>query len=265
MSSQPVVIRGKIRLRDFDPAFTDGREKKKTKERTEVCTRRIADLQDLLYANARRAVLLVFQGLDASGKDGAIRSVLHYVDPAGVRTANFKVPSTLEAAHDYLWRVHQAVPPRGYLGVFNRSHYEAVLAERILHELPAKEVRARCRQIVDFERMLVENGVVLLKFFLHLSRAEQKARFESRLTIPRKKWKFSSDDLVVRKRWKDYQAAYEDMLNATSHPQARWHLVPADHKWYRDYVVATTTVGAMEALQLKWPKPREDLARIRIR
>lgn len=265
MSSQPLVLRGKIRLRDFAADFDDGREKKPTKERTDARTQRIGELQDLLYANARHSVLLIFQGLDASGKDGAVKSVLQHVNPAGVQTASFKVPSAEESAHDYLWRVHKAVPPRGYLGVFNRSHYEAVLAERVLFDLSARTLRERYRQIVDFERMLVENGVVVLKFFLHLSRAEQKARFESRLTEPKKKWKFSSGDLEVRARWKDYQAAYEDMLGATSHSHGRWHLVPADNKWYRDYVVATTTVRAMEALKLKWPKPRENLARIRIK
>jgi PPK2 family polyphosphate:nucleotide phosphotransferase len=265
MPHQPVVIRGEIRLKDFDPSFHGDRQKQETKKRTKTCARRIGELQDLLFANSRESVLLIFQGLDASGKDGAIRHVLQAVNPAGVRTTNFKVPSADEAAHDYLWRVHRAVPPRGYLGVFNRSHYESVLAERVLFDLPAKEVRARCRQIVDFERMLVENGVVILKFFLHLSRAEQRERFEARLTVPRKKWKFSAGDLVVRKRWDDYMRAYEEMLSATSHPEARWHVVPADRKWYRNHVVATTTVQAMEALKLKWPKPKEDLSRIHIK
>lgn len=264
MPRQPLVLRGRIRLRDFASGFHDGRDKQKTKPRTDVATRRIADLQELLYSNSRQALLLVFQGLDASGKDGAIRRVLHHVNPAGVQTANFKVPSAEEAAHDFLWRVHHAVPRRGYIGVFNRSHYEAVLAERVLFDLPGKIVRQRCRQIVEFERMLVENGVVLLKFYLHLGRAEQRERFESRLTVPRKKWKFSKADLDVRKRWRDYMTAYEEMLSATSHPDARWHLVPADRKWYRDYVVATTTVRAMEALRLTWPKPKEDLSKIRI-
>jgi PPK2 family polyphosphate:nucleotide phosphotransferase len=265
MASQPIVIRGKIRLKDFAPDFCAGRDKKKTKVKVEAFTQRIGDLQDLLYANSRQAVLLIFQGLDASGKDGAIRCVLQHIDPAGVETANFKVPSAEESAHDFLWRVHHAVPRHGHLGVFNRSHYEAVLAERVIGDLSRRTLRERYRQIVDFERMLGENGVVVLKFFLHLSRAEQARRFRARLTIPRKKWKFSRGDLDVRARWDDYHAAYEDMLNATSHPGARWHLVPADHKWFRDYVVASTTVAAMEALKLKWPKPREDLSKIRIR
>jgi PPK2 family polyphosphate:nucleotide phosphotransferase len=265
MPAQPVVIRSRIRLKDFDPDFHDGLDKRKTKERTDTLTRRIDDLQSRLYANSRQAVVLLFQGLDASGKDSAVKRVLRHVNPAAVETSNFKEPSEEERAHDYLWRVHHAVPRFGYLGVFNRSHYEAVLVERILYDLPGKIVRARFRQIVDFERMLAENGVVLLKFFLHLSREEQARRFRARLATPRKNWKFSRGDLVVRERWHDYQRAYEEMLNATSHPAARWHVVPADRKWYRDLVVASTAVRALEALKLKWPKPREDLTKIRIR
>jgi PPK2 family polyphosphate:nucleotide phosphotransferase len=265
MRSQPRVVHGKIRLKDFDPDFHDGREKKPTKERTRELAERIGELQSLLYANARQSVVLLFQGLDASGKDGAIKRVLRHVNPAGVQTANFKVPTDEERAHDFLWRVHHAVPRFGYLGVFNRSHYEAVLAERILDDLSWKVVERRFRQIVDFERMLAENGVVLLKFFLHLSKAEQAERFRARLTMSRKKWKFSSGDLVVRERWSDYQAAYEDMLNGTSHAASRWHVVPADRKWYRDFVVASVTADALKALKLRWPKPREDLSKIRIR
>ncbi len=265
MASQPVVIRGKIRLKHFDPDFHDGRDKKKTKARTDALARRIDHLQSLLFANARQSVVLLFQGLDASGKDGAIKEVLHHVNPAAVQTSNFKVPSDEERAHDYLWRVHKALPRYGYLGVFNRSHYEAVLAERVLYDLSWKVVQERFRQIVEFERMLAENGVVLVKFFLHLSKGEQAERFRARLTMPHKKWKFSRGDLVVREKWDEYMAAYEDMLNATSHPAARWHLVPADRKWYRDFVVANATVQALEALKLKWPKPREDLSKIKIK
>lgn len=265
MRHQPTVIKGRIKLADFDAAYCAGLDKDATRKRTKKCAKRIAELQELLYANSRQAVLLVFQGLDASGKDGAIRSVLHYVNPAGVETAYFKVPSTEERAHDFLWREHKRVPRYGDIGVFNRSHYEGVLAERVVAGLPRRIVRQRFRQIVEFERMLVENNVVLLKFYLHLSRGEQAKRFRERLEIPRKKWKFSSADLETRRKWRDYMEAYEEMLNATSHAAARWHLVPSDHNWYRNYVVATTVVAAMEALRLKWPKPKEDLAKIRIK
>lgn len=264
MKSQPVVITGKIRLKRFDPGYCAGRDKVATKARTEALGRRIGDQQPKLYANARHAVLLVFQGMDASGKDGAIRTVLQYVNPAGVQTANFKVPSAEEAAHDFLWRIHHAVPRLGHFGVFNRSHYEAVLAERVLGLVPKKIWQARYAQIVEFERLLVANGVRVLKFYLHLSRGEQAARFKERLADPKKHWKFSHADVATRQRWTDYIEAYEDMLNATSHPAARWHVVPADRNWYRDHVIATTVDRALTALKLKWPKPAKGFSRVRV-
>ncbi len=265
MRSSSTVIKGKIRLQQFDPGFTGGMDKAKTKAKTAALTQRIGELQQLLYANSAQAVLLLFQGIDASGKDGAVRSVLHEVNPAGVHVANFKVPSEEERAHDYLWRIHREVPRYGLLGVFNRSHYEAVLAERILGLVPERVWKQRYRQIVDWERILVENGVVILKFFLHLSREEQAERFRERLENPKKHWKFSRADLAVRERWDDYAHAFEDMLNHTSHRHARWHLIPADRNWVRDHFVAQAVVDAMEALKLAWPKPREDLSKIKIR
>jgi PPK2 family polyphosphate:nucleotide phosphotransferase len=258
MRSQPVVVRGRIKLKHFDPGWHDADDKARAKKRTKKLRHRISDLQELLYANASPAVLLIFQGIDASGKDGAIRSLLHYVNPAGVETANFKVPSAEEAAHDFLWRVHRCVPRQGYIGVFNRSHYEAVLVERVLGLVSRREWTRRYAQIVDFERMLAENHVILLKFFLHVSRREQAQRFRERLIDPRKKWKFSEADLATRKRWDDYAVAHEDMLNATSHPAARWHIIPADHNWYRDLVIADTVANALAGLKLKWPKRTED-------
>lgn len=265
MRHQPTIVKGKIKLSDFDASYCAGLEKEDTKKRSRASATRIAELQELLYANSTHAVLLLFQGLDASGKDGAIRSVLHYVDPAGVETANFKVPSAEERAHDFLWRVHRAVPRYGSIGVFNRSHYEAVLVERVIGGLDPKLCRERYAQIVDFERMLVENRVVLLKFFLHLSRVEQAKRFRERLEMPEKRWKFSSADLETRRHWKDYMEAYGDMLSATSHEAARWRIVPSDRNWYRDHVVSRAVVDAMENLRQKWPKPREDLSKIRIK
>jgi PPK2 family polyphosphate:nucleotide phosphotransferase len=265
MKVQPVVITGKIKLKHFDPGYCGRRDKAETKERTDKLGRRLGDLQQLLYANASHAALLIFQGMDASGKDGAIRTVLQYVNPAGVETANFKVPSAEESAHDFLWRIHKAVPRRGNIGVFNRSHYESVLAERVLGLVPRKVWAKRYGQIVDFERMLAANGVLVLKFYLHISRDEQAARFKERLANPEKNWKFSHADLTTRQHWADYIDAYEDMLNATSHPAARWHLVPADRNWYRDHVVADTVSRALGALKMKWPKPTEDLSKIRFK
>jgi PPK2 family polyphosphate:nucleotide phosphotransferase len=254
MKTQPTIITGRIKLKHFAPDYCGRLDKTGARARTEAHGRRIGQQQQLLYANARQAVLLIFQGMDASGKDGAIRRVLQYVNPAGVETANFKVPSAEEAAHDFLWRIHHAVPRRGHIGVFNRSHYEAVLAERVLGLVPRRTWAARYAQIVDFERMLVANDVLVLKFYLHLSRREQAARFRERLANPKKHWKFSHADVTTRQHWDDYIEAYEDMLNATSHPAARWHLVPADRNWYRDQVVAGTVVRALDALRLKWPK-----------
>ena len=265
MQNHPVVIKGRIRLKDFDPGYCAGLDKADTKELTNQLGHRIGELQQLLYANSKHAILLLFQGMDASGKDGSVRSVLHYVNPAGVEVANFKVPSDEERAHDFLWRIHKAIPRFGNIGVFNRSHYEAVLAERVLEIVPRKVWSERYAQIVDFERMLVANRVTVLKFHLHISRDEQAERFRERLANPHKNWKFSQADLSTRQLWDDYIEAYEDMLNTTSHAAARWHVVPADRNWYRDYVVATVVVQALEALHLKWPKPREDLSKIKIK
>src|SRR5262245_21163392 len=228
MKDQRVVVGGKIRLKDFDPGYNGGLDKEKTREKTKEFGHRIGELQQLLYANSNHAALLIFQGMDASGKDGSVRSVLQDVNVSGVETANFKVPSDEERAHDYLWRVHKAVPRYGNIGVFNRSHYEAVLVERVLEIVPEKVWSRRYEQIVDFERMLIDNRVVLLKFYLHISKEEQAERFKERLANPRKNWKFSQADLKTRQHWDDFIQAYEDMLNKTSHSDARWHLVPAD-------------------------------------
>lgn len=265
MKNQPVVITGKIRLKHFDSDYCAGRDKAATKDVTDELGHKLDDYQRLLYANSRHAVLLIFQGMDASGKDGSVRSLLRYVNPAGVETANFKVPSAEENAHDFLWRIHKALPRRGNIGVFNRSHYEAVLAERVLKIVPPKVWKKRYSQIVDFERMLVENDVLVLKFYLHLGREEQAERFRERLANPQKNWKFSHADLTTRQHWDDYIEAYEDMLNATSHPAARWHLVPADRNWYRDFVIADTVTKALRSLKMKWPQPAEDLSKIKVK
>lgn len=265
MRTQPLVVKGRVKLKRFDPHYAGGRDKDETKKETEKLGERIDHLQRLLYANSNHALVLLFQGLDASGKDGSVRSVLRYVNPAGVETANFKVPSTEENAHHFLWRVDKALPRYGNIGVFNRSHYEAVLVERVLGIVPKSIWSKRYRQIVEWEKILTENRILLLKFFLHISRDEQAERFRERLEDPKKNWKFSSTDLEVREKWDDYMVAYEDMLNATSHPAARWRIVPADRNWYRDHVIAETVVTALESLEMKWPKPKEDLSKIKIK
>jgi PPK2 family polyphosphate:nucleotide phosphotransferase len=261
---QPTKVIPPIRLKEFNPAFCDGLEKDETREKTLKLCQRIGELQQLLYANARHAVLILLQGMDCSGKDGTVKRVLEFVNPAGVETANFKSPSSEERAHDYLWRVHQRVPRYGGIGVFNRSHYEDVLIVRVMKLQPERVWRARYDQINAFEKHLAENRVILLKFFLHISKAEQAERLQSRLEDEHKNWKFESADLEMRKKWPQFQRAYEDALNCCSTNWAPWHIVPADRKWVRDHVVARTVVGALEKLKLKWPKPREDLSKFKI-
>ncbi len=251
-----------VRLADFDPAFDDGRSKDDTKDDTAKLRVRLGELQELLAANATNSVIVLFQGMDTSGKDGAGKGLLECVNPAGVETANFKAPSSEELAHDFLWRIHQRVPRRGNIGIFNRSHYEDVLAVRVLRLAPDKRWRSRYGHINAWEEMLADEGALVLKFFLHLSKAEQKERLEARLADPRKNWKWEGGDLRSRSRWDDYMAAYEEMLNRCSTRVAPWHVVPADKKWYRDFVVARTVVRALENLQLDWPKSKEDLSKI---
>jgi len=261
---QPIKVTPPIRLKDFNPAFAHGLDKDATREKTIHLCQRIAELQDLLYANARQAVLILLQGMDTSGKDGVVKRVLEFVNPLEIEIANFKAPSAEELAHDYLWRVHQRVPRHGHIGVFNRSHYEDVLIVRVLKLQPEHVWRARYDQINAFEKHLTENRVILLKFFLHISKDEQAERLKARLQDRRKNWKFESGDLQMRAKWPRFQKAYEDALNRCSLPWAPWHIVPADRKWYRDYVVARTVVDTLEKLKLKWPKPREDLSKIEI-
>lgn len=261
---QPIKVVPPIRLKDFDPACTHGLDKDVTREKTLKLCQRIGELQELLYANARHAVLILLQGMDCSGKDGAAKRVLEFVNPAGVETASFKRPSAEELAHDYLWRIHQRVPRHGNIGVFNRSHYEDVLIVRVLKLQPERVWRARYEQINAFEKHLTENRVILLKFFLHLGKTEQAERLQARLADPHKNWKFESGDLEMRRKWPQFQRAYEDALNCCSTNWAPWHIVPADRKWVRDHVIARTVVDVLEKLKLKWPRPTADCSSITI-
>jgi PPK2 family polyphosphate:nucleotide phosphotransferase len=263
--AQPLKVTSKIRLRDFNPAYHAGLDKDKTREKTEKLCARLAGLQQLLYANRSHSVIMLLQGMDTSGKDGASRRVLEGVTPAGVEASEFKVPTPEELAHDFLWRIHQRVPRYGYIGVFNRSHYEDILAVRVLKLQPRSVWQARYTQINAFEKYLADNKVILLKFFLHISKGEQARRLQARLEDPAKNWKFELADIRSRSHWKAYQLAYEDAVNFCSTPFAPWHVVPADHKWYRDYVVARTMVETLEGLQMKWPRPKERISGIRIK
>ncbi len=221
---------------------------------------RLELLQRRLYAEGRRSALLVLQGLDASGKDGVIRTVFEGVNPQGVRVASFKAPTPTELAHDYLWRIHAALPARGEIGIFNRSHYEDVVAVRMLDLQPAKVWQRRPGHIVDWERMLVDEGTTIVKVFLNVSRDEQRERLQERIDDPEKRWKFRSGDLDVRARFDGYIAAYEDVIAETSSEHAPWHIVPADRNWVKALAVAELLVGALERIDPELPEPEEGVA-----
>ncbi len=255
----------KAGLDQRDPGGTpEVKDKEASGELLEKSTARLAELQYLLYAESRHALLIVFQALDAGGKDGTIRHVMSGLNPQGCRVTSFKVPSAEEASHDFLWRVHKALPQRGEIGIFNRSHYEDVLVVRV-HDLVPKETWSkRFDQINAFEKLLTENSYTILKFFLHISKEEQKKRFEERLNDPTKNWKLSEADFAERKYWDDYQSAYEDALSKCSTLWAPWYVVPADHKWFRNVAVSHIIVEALEELDMKFPAPSIDLSRIHI-
>lgn len=241
---------------------TDGAElapgdKEKTLAATAKLVARIGELQELLYAEHKQKVLVILQGMDTSGKDGAVRKVLAETSPQGIRVVSFKKPTETELDHDYLWRVHANVAGRGELVVFNRSHYEDVLVVRVHSLVPKSVWRKRYAQINDFERMLVDEGTTLLKFFLHISRDEQKERLQARLDDPTKRWKFQHGDLDERKLWDAYMRAYDDVLRQTSTKWAPWITVPADRKWARDWIVANALVKALEKLRMQYPQPAE--------
>jgi len=220
---------------------------------------RLGELQQVFYADAHRSLLIVLQGRDASGKDGVVRTVIGACNPAGVRVVSFKAPSAIELAHDYLWRIHSAVPEKGMMGIFNRSHYEDVLVVRV-RKLVGEEVWSkRYDQINEFERMLSENGVVIMKFFLHVSRGEQTERLVERVEDATKNWKFNANDLEERKLWDDYTPAYVDALTRCSTEWAPWYVVPADKNKARNYLIANRVAETLEGLDLSYPKPKTDI------
>lgn len=234
----------------------------KAEARTAEDIAAIAELQNRLYAEGQRALLIVLQATDTGGKDGTIRNVLGPLNPQGVQVTSFKAPSSTELAHDYLWRIHQAVPAKGMIGVFNRSHYEDVLVVRVHGLAPLEMIEQRYDQINAFERHLSENQVTILKFFLHISRDEQKARLQARLDDPSKHWKFNPDDLKERARWREYEEAFEIALARCSTRHAPWFVIPADRKWYRNAVVARIIRRTLEDMDPRYPKESYDAARI---
>ena len=258
-------------LKDFDPGDTGAlkADKKKAQHLLEEGIARLAQLQDMLYAQDRWSILVIFQAMDAAGKDGAIKHVMSGVNPQGCQVFSFKVPSAEELDHDFLWRTTKCLPERGRIGIFNRSYYEEVLVVRVHEEILAQQKlppelvtkrvwRERFESIADFEKHLARNGTVLVKIFLHVSREEQEKRFLERLDEPEKLWKFSTADAKERRFWRQYMAAYEDVIQATATKWAPWYVVPADNKWYSRLVVAAAVVSEMEKLALAYPEVSPD-------
>jgi PPK2 family polyphosphate:nucleotide phosphotransferase len=256
---------GAFHLRSHKTNERGGLDKDKAEKILDANRKRLSDFQEKLYAQDRWSLLLIFQGMDAAGKDSAIKSIFSGVNPQGCEVTSFKQPSTNELAHDFMWRHVIALPPRGHMGIFNRSYYEECLVTRVHRELLAKEKlprkvmtksiwRERFEDICAFERYLTRNGTLILKFFLNISKEEQRKRFLERLDDPAKVWKFSMADVAERALWPRYMAAYQDMVRHTSSPVAPWHVVPADHKWFARVVIGSAIISALETLNLRFPR-----------
>lgn len=264
--AQPLIVTPgePIRLADYDPNDTAEYDKDSAKKVLKRNTKRLLELQEVLWAEGKHAVLIVLQGMDASGKDGTIEHVFHGVNPQGCHVTGFKVPTKEELEHDFLWRIHKAAPRRGMIGIFNRSQYEDVLVVRVENLAPEEVWSKRYEQINHFEKLLADTGTVILKFYLHISKDEQKERFEARRQDRTKMWKFSEEDVAKRRLWDDYMAAYEDAINRCSTPWAPWTIVPANRKWYRNLVVSQALVDALEGLDLQYPPPEPGIDEIEI-
>ncbi len=252
----------KIRLSHIDPADTHGVKKEHAADILSKNIERLSVLQYQLYAEAGRSLLVVLQGIDAAGKDGAIRRVMSGLNPQGVTVTPFKEPEGAEKRHDYLWRVHEAVPEYGKIGIFNRSHYEDVLIVRVHELVPKSQWELRYDQINDFERMLTDNGVHIVKFLLYIDKKEQARRFRLRLEDPSKNWKFSAADVKEREYWDRYIDAYEAVLRKCSTKHAPWYVIPANRKWFRNLAISQIVLETLESMDLKFPKPSADLSKI---
>lgn len=253
-----------VDLNQWDPDETRAFKGDKSEAKAALLdlNKRLQDLQELLHAEHKHKVLIVLQALDSGGKDGTIRHVFEGVNPKGVKVASFGVPTERELDHDYLWRVHQQTPGNGEIVIFNRSHYEDVLVVRVHSLVPEERWKRRYEHINAFEKLLVDEGTTILKFYLHIDLDEQKERFQARLDDPKKQWKFRMGDLEERKLWPKYSQAYEAMLRLTSTHHAPWYVVPANRKWYRNLVVGRIVVDALERLDMQYPKPDEDVRHV---
>jgi PPK2 family polyphosphate:nucleotide phosphotransferase len=262
---QPILIPAgeRIRLNEFDPEYTGKyKDKDEAEDELEKNVARMAELQEVLYAEGKHALLIVLQAMDAGGKDGVIRNVMSGVNPQGCRVTGFKAPTPEELAHDFLWRIHEHVPPRGYVGIFNRSHYEDVLVVRVHNLVPEAVWQQRYEHINNFEKLLADSGVTIMKFFLHISKDEQKERLEERLKDKSKNWKFNPGDLKARARWEEYMQAYEDAINRCNTPWAPWHVIPANKKWYRNLAISERLVEVLESLDMKYPPAPEGIEQV---
>lgn len=255
-----------IILKKLDPNET-GLLKSKEEAEAEMdqLKERLAELQDILFAQKKHSVLVILQGMDSSGKDGTVKHIFSGINPQGFIVTSFKKPSLEEAAHDFLWRVHQKTPPKGYISAFNRSHYEDVLVPRVHGTLKDAEVKRRFKQIRQFEEMLADEGTTIIKLFLHISKEKQLEKIQERLHDPKKHWKFDVSDLQERQYWNEYQKAYEDIFVQCNIAKAPWYWIPANHRWYRNYLALSIVVKTLEGLNLKYPKldtPTPDISEL---
>ena len=255
----------KIKLSNYDPDDTgDLNSKSKADKLLEQHREKLSTLQDLMYAEAKHSLLVVLQAMDAAGKDGTIRHIFTGVNPQGCQVTSFKKPTLEELKHDFLWRVHRATPARGMIGIFNRSHYEDVLVVRVHGNLSKNELKNRFQAINHFEDLLVENGTTILKFFLHISKDEQRDRLQARLDDPQKYWKVNPEDLKEREYWDDYMDAYEDVFRHCSRKHAPWYIIPANKKWYRNVAISQVIIEALDRLEMKYPKPNFDVSKMKV-
>jgi len=254
----------KVRLGGID-ANSTGEEKSKAAARDELATmgERLAELQELMYVEGKRSLLIVLQAMDAGGKDGTVNHVISYMNPQGVTVYPFKIPSAEESAHDYLWRVHKVTPAKGHVAVFNRSHYEDVLVVRVDGLAPEEVWSRRYQEINAFEKLLSDNGTHILKFYLHIDRQEQLDRFKNRLDDPKKHWKVSEADYAKRELWDKYREAYEDAISKCSAEHAPWYVIPANHKWFRDLAISRILVKTLESLDMDYPALSADIGEVR--
>jgi PPK2 family polyphosphate:nucleotide phosphotransferase len=258
----------KVRLKHWDPDdHSDFHDKEEARAPTEKLLARLDALQERLYAEGKQSLLMVLQGMDTAGKDGVIRHVMSGVSPQGCQVASFKVPSREESMHDFLWRVHQKAPPRGCIGIFNRSHYEDVLITRVHAQISRHVAHTRYKEINAFEKLLAASGTTIVKFFLHISKDEQRQRLQERVGDPQKRWKLSLADIAERGKWKDYQRAYEEAIAATSTEHAPWYIIPSNHKWYRNWAVARILIDTLEDMDPRFPPadPRIHFSTLKIK